>query len=373
MIEILSAWCKAAELGNLLGYAAQTFEPTPNSVWQGINGLAAKLQRSRAHGPYQSELAELVLREITSDSLAPLVVAVRKHEAGQDWKPHLEKFGQVFASRLKALRPKVDDLSGKTMKWKHKHYLGHKKLAMAEYEFLNCTMRNYVLAAANNVTDALAEDDPNKFLENLARFEVSMTAANKLFNELPENERRRLDRFTVGVPSRKLWAFLNDVLCCVQSIKFSELERQSVWSEFDLNGLPYRPNDWFSIIEEIEAIDFAGDVKPVKDDRSIQQDALRAVVDAGFVAVLEAAGNAPSAERISEVMLSMVVAQTDRYWWAADRWIIELGQSGIKCSKPTIIGNKKRGIPACPAWAEIMAWRESNKQNRFPKKPAKNF
>lgn len=110
--------------------------------------------------------------------------------------------------------------------------------------------------------------------------------------------------------------------------------------------------------------------KPVDD---VQQSALSAVIDAGLVVVLGVADNAPSRNKISEIMRSMLAADSERYWWSADRWIVELGKIKIRCSKRTIIGNQKQGVPPCPAWVEILAWRESNKQNRFPKKPEKKI
>ncbi len=100
------------------------------------------------------------------------------------------------------------------------------------------------------------------------------------------------------------------------------------------------------------------------DDLTICREALRAVVEGDLAGVLGAAGKVPSREKVSEVMRNMLAADPARYEWSADEWVRQLG-----CTKQTIVGNNKKEIPPCDAWAERMAWRESNKQNRFPKKP----
>jgi hypothetical protein len=104
-----------------------------------------------------------------------------------------------------------------------------------------------------------------------------------------------------------------------------------------------------------------------KEPESIQQAALRAVVESGLAAVVSAAANAPSAEIVSAKMLPMLSEDSRRYQWTAERWVRELSLVGVRCSKKTIIGHKKNGSPPCKAWAEILAWRESNKRNRVSK------
>ena len=90
--------------------------------------------------------------------------------------------------------------------------------------------------------------------------------------------------------------------------------------------------------------------------------ALDEVVKGGIAGLLHAARNQPSSDRVSVVMREMLADDPSRYGWTADDWVRELG-----CSKKTIIGNKRSGVPPCDAWREIMAWRESNKANRVPK------
>ncbi len=92
----------------------------------------------------------------------------------------------------------------------------------------------------------------------------------------------------------KLWAFLNDVLQCVQAIKFSDLQLSFARAELEENGLPFRPNDWFSIIEEVESMtdllhdipsvrgaeksdDFVDTLVPELEPEAVKQSAVRAV------------------------------------------------------------------------------------------------
>jgi hypothetical protein len=103
-------------------------------------------------------------------------------------------------------------------------------------------------------------------------------------------------------------------------------------------------------------------VAPV-DGSHIAQEALRAVIDGGLAGVMRVAESAPSRQKVSETMRNMLTADPERYWWTANDWVRELD-----CTKSTITGNTKKGTPPCDAWVEIKAWRESNKQSRFPGK-----
>lgn len=405
------------------------------------------------------------------------------------------------------------------MDWKS--YLACQKAARVDFEICGYKLRNFVLAAVDSLIDVLnqkgcSQVDRLEMLRKLARFEAALYSAGDLFNRLSDADRARIDSVRVGVPSRKLFPLLHNMLQVFLEIKFEDLNPESALENLAAVGLPHRVNDWLAIAEELEPIEFettanepiragktfaaivdglpeqeqietretiervrkqlavladqiatdpdfkakreaetkelvelgapleiaklnsfdaifqfaalaglsfetikAGEFNlselgsyfinkrrgeilaktnragPSGDDpdstpydevrktdtlgwlpseinaEDVQQSALRAVIDAGFVGVLGVADNAPSRNKISEIMLSMVASNSERYWWSADRWIVELGKIKIRCSKRTLIGNKKQNVPPCPAWVEILAWRESNKQNRFPEKPAK--
>lgn len=115
--KILSDWCDAAEHDKLLTFAAQSINPTPDAVWKGINRLAFALGECEAKSPLERKLVGLVMQEITQDRLAALIIAKGKHEAGKDWKSHLEKFGSRLSERFKAFRPMVDDLYPDHLHW----------------------------------------------------------------------------------------------------------------------------------------------------------------------------------------------------------------------------------------------------------------
>lgn len=92
---------------------------------------------------------------------------------------------------------------------------------------------------------------------------------------------------------------------------------------------------------------------------AVQQSAMKALIETGLANVVRTASTTKSADQVSAIMRKRWEDKPETKSWSADRWVLELG-----CTKRTIVGNKKEGIPPCAAWAERMAWKESNKQAR---------
>lgn len=116
-----------------------------------------------------------------------------------------------------------------------------------------------------------------------------------------------------------------------------------------------------------------GDAAGKPDGRDVIAATLDAVVKNGLAGVLQLAAGAKASDKVSATMLDMLTTDdnTDRYRWSAEKWVIELGQAGVRCSKKTIIGNRRQGIPPCEAWKTVLAWREANKADRVSSETAK--
>jgi hypothetical protein len=91
---------------------------------------------------------------------------------------------------------------------------------------------------------------------------------------------------------------------------------------------------------------------------SIEQEALKAVIDGNMAGVLNAAGRVPRAVQVDKIMHDMFWSDPSLYaGWVVDDWEIE-----IKCRRQFITNSK--------TWTEtIPKWRAANAEMYIPKVP----
>ncbi len=235
-------------------------------------------------------------------------------------------------------------------------YLGFcalQKQFAVEYEFCNYKLKNYICAAASKACDLTSKSDRSEFLNTLARFSAALCGASSEFNKLPEESRFRINRLHVGVPARKILDLLWDVSRAADAIKFDELRFESWQAVMIENGLPCRYGDWVSILDQVEEIDFAS----IKNSpaasapgETIQQAALRAVVDGGLSGVLNQADSCSAVDKASATMSDMLKKDSGYYDWTVDQWVRHLSRS-------------RKTIIKTPAWDHIRSWRNDNKKS----------
>jgi len=117
------------------------------------------------------------------------------------------------------------------------------------------SLRDYARMCLESLADLISEDRPEQFHSAMAHFFAALCEGNELFNNLPVPSRNNLNSVTIGVPPRRLFELLNDFARVINELSLLEMSSKTVRSSLQENGFPYRPNEFFSLLEQFERLD----------------------------------------------------------------------------------------------------------------------
>jgi len=116
--------------------------------------------------------------------------------------------------------------------------------------------RDYVRLCLESLADLISEERPEQFHSTMARFFAALYGGNDLFNRLPIPSRNNLDSVTIGVPPRRLFELLNDFGRVIDHLSLLEMSSKTIRSALHKNGFAHRPNEFFSLLEQVERLDW---------------------------------------------------------------------------------------------------------------------
>lgn len=117
------------------------------------------------------------------------------------------------------------------------------------------SLRDYARMCLESLADLISEDRPEQFHSALGHFFAALYGGNDLFNRLPVPSRDNLNSMTIGIPPRRLFELLNDFARVINELSLQEMSSKTVRSSLQENGFPYRPNEFFSLLEQFEQLD----------------------------------------------------------------------------------------------------------------------
>ena len=117
------------------------------------------------------------------------------------------------------------------------------------------SLRDYARMCLESLADLISEDHPEQFQSAMAHFFAALYGGNELFNRLPVPSRNNLNSVTIGIPPRRLFELLNDIARVINELSLLEMSSRTVRSSLQENGFPYRPNEFFSLLEQFEQLD----------------------------------------------------------------------------------------------------------------------
>jgi len=117
------------------------------------------------------------------------------------------------------------------------------------------SLRDYARMCLESLADLISEERPEQFQSAMAHFFAAICEGNELFNSLPVPSRNNLNRVTIGIPPRRLFELLNDFARVFNELSLLEMSSKTVRSSLQENGFPYRPNEFFSLLEQFERLD----------------------------------------------------------------------------------------------------------------------
>ena len=136
------------------------------------------------------------------------------------------------------------------------------------------SLRDYVRMCLESIADLISEDRPEQFHSAMARFFAALYGGNELFNRLPVPSRNNLNSVTIGIPPRRLFELLNDFARVINELSLLEMSSETVRSSLQENGFPYRPNEFFSLLEQFERLDLSF-IKPKRTTGKVSVDVPR--------------------------------------------------------------------------------------------------
>ena len=119
------------------------------------------------------------------------------------------------------------------------------------------SLRDYARMCLESFADLVSEDRPEQFRSAMGRFFAALHGGNELFNNLPVPARNNLNSVTIGIPPRRLFELLNDFARVFNELSLLEMSSKTVRSSLQENGFPYRPNEFFSLLEHFERLDWS--------------------------------------------------------------------------------------------------------------------
>jgi hypothetical protein len=117
------------------------------------------------------------------------------------------------------------------------------------------SLRDYARMCLESLADLISEERPERFQSAMAHFFAAICEGNELFNSLPMASRNNLNSVTIGIPPRRLFELLNDFARVFNELSLLEMSSKTVRSSLQENGFPYRPNEFFSLLEQFERLD----------------------------------------------------------------------------------------------------------------------
>lgn len=130
------------------------------------------------------------------------------------------------------------------------------------------SLRDYVRMCVESLADLISEDRPERFHSAMGHFFASLYGGNELFNRLPVASRNNLNSVTIGIPPRRLFELLNDFARVINELSLLEMSPKTVRSSLQENGFPYRPNEFLSLLEQLERLDWGHNVANAKWDKA---------------------------------------------------------------------------------------------------------
>jgi hypothetical protein len=118
------------------------------------------------------------------------------------------------------------------------------------------SLRDYVRMCLESLAVLIAEDRPAQFQSAVGRFFATLYGGNRLFNDLPLPSRNNLNSVVIGVPSRRLFELLNDFGRVIDELSLLNMSSTTLRDSLHENGFPYRPNEIFSLLEQVDRIDW---------------------------------------------------------------------------------------------------------------------
>ncbi len=107
------------------------------------------------------------------------------------------------------------------------------------------------------LADLISEDQPEQFHSAMGHFFAALYGGNELFNRLPVPSQIHLNSVTIGIPPRRLFELLNDFARVINELSLLEMSSKTVRSSLQENGFPFRPNEFFSLLEQVEQLDWS--------------------------------------------------------------------------------------------------------------------
>jgi hypothetical protein len=124
------------------------------------------------------------------------------------------------------------------------------------------SLRDYARMCLESLADLISEDRPKQFDSAMGHCFAALYEGNELFNRLPLPARNDLNNVTIGIPPRRLFELLNDFARVINELSLAEMSSKTLRLAFEENGFPYRPNEFFSLIEQAGQLNLAGVQKP---------------------------------------------------------------------------------------------------------------
>ncbi len=119
------------------------------------------------------------------------------------------------------------------------------------------SLRDYAKMCLESLADLISEDRPEQSYSAMGHFFAALYGGNELFNNLPVPSRNSLNSVTIGIPPRRLFELLNDFARVINESSLLEMSSKTVRSSLQENGFPYRPNEFLSLLEQYEQLDWS--------------------------------------------------------------------------------------------------------------------
>ena len=119
------------------------------------------------------------------------------------------------------------------------------------------SLRDYARMCLESLAGLISEERPEQLQSAMAHFFAALCEGNALFNSLPVPSQNKLNSVTIGIPPRRLFELLNDFARVINELSLLEMSSKTVRSSLQENGFPYRSNEFFSLLEQMERIDWS--------------------------------------------------------------------------------------------------------------------